>query len=99
MRLVARRARRARLQFNADNAVTKLAEAVAPLGRTSGRSSSRRPARCSRASPSSPGCRVDPEDPEGVDRLVAALGPASIPRAVLRTPPTRRGSRPATSTT
>ena len=65
-------------QVNADNAVTHLAAAVARIG------AHRWPLRLTptvdallRGVADLTGLPYDPEDPEGVDRLVAALGPAA----------------------
>ncbi|MGN8246269.1 M20/M25/M40 family metallo-hydrolase [Cellulomonas soli] len=65
-------------QVNDDNAVTHLAEAVARLGRYAWPLHLTPTVRALLEGVSAlTGLPFDPEDPEGVDRLVAALGPAS----------------------
>jgi acetylornithine deacetylase/succinyl-diaminopimelate desuccinylase-like protein len=65
-------------QVNTDNAVTHLAEAVARLGRHAWPLHLTPTVRALLEGVSAlTGLPFDPEDPEAVDRLVAALGPAS----------------------
>ncbi len=65
-------------QVNADNAVTHLAEAVARIGRHPWPLQPTPTVRALLEGVAGlTGLPFDPEDPEGVDRLVAALGPAS----------------------